>query len=66
MGDLGELSKDILEEWAVWRLVLAKVATLEEIDNHWSWGDVRKANALLQWKDDYAEAYRIHLEKPRK
>jgi len=52
------LSDELHEEWAVWKLVFAKVATLEEIDNHWSWEDVQKANSILQWKEDTAEAFR--------
>jgi len=34
----------------VWRLVLAKVATLEEIERHWSLTDVFIANRLLDFQ----------------
>lgn len=40
----------------VWRLVLAKVATLEEIDRSWSLDDILDANALLDYQ---AAAQRI-------
>ena len=36
----------------IWRLVLGKIATLSEIDNHWCFDDIMKANELLDLKDD--------------
>jgi len=41
--------------------VLQKVATLEELERHWSLDDVARANALLDMRDDIedAEAQRI-------
>ena len=31
----------------MWRLVMAQIATLEEIDKHWSLADVIRANHAL-------------------
>lgn len=40
------------EVWPCWRLILERVATLEELDRHWSIDDVADANeALDAWKD---------------
>ena len=36
-----------MEIWPIWRLVLAQIATLQEIDCHWSLVDVLHANHLL-------------------
>lgn len=36
----------------VWRLVLKKVATLEEIERSWTFSDILKGNALLDYTDD--------------
>lgn len=37
--------------WAVWRVVFRKVATLEEIETHWSIVDLDKANEILDYLD---------------
>lgn len=34
-----------------WRLVIGKVATLAEIDTHWSLDDMLDANAVLDMQD---------------
>jgi hypothetical protein len=34
-------------QWTVWRPVLAKVATLHEIECYWSLGDLMRANMAL-------------------
>ena len=36
----------------VWRLVLKKVATLEEIERSWTFMDLLKGNALLDYSED--------------
>lgn len=36
----------------IWRLVLDNIATLEEIERHWSLDDVFRANALLDMRCD--------------
>lgn len=40
------------ELWLVWRLVAAGVATLQEIDSHYSVTDVLDANEALDVWDD--------------
>jgi hypothetical protein len=40
--------------WPVWRLVERRVATLREIDEHWSIGDVLDGNETLDVTDDLA------------
>lgn len=39
-------------EWAVWRLVLAKVATLREIDEHYTYLDLLLANEALDLQEE--------------
>lgn len=48
--------------WLVWRLVLSRVATLEEIDRHFSIDDILDAYLLLEYKDKYQE---YEMEKVR-
>lgn len=36
----------------VWRLVTRRVATLAEIEGSWSFLDLQKANAMLDYTDD--------------
>lgn len=36
----------------IWRLVFEKVATLQEIENHWSLDDVMRAMSLLEFRED--------------
>jgi|GEM_PF-4335201 len=36
----------------VWRLIFDKIATLQEIETHWSLDDVMRALALLELKAD--------------
>jgi hypothetical protein len=38
--------------WPVWRLVIARVATLTEIREHWSLIDVADANEVLDIKEE--------------
>lgn len=42
----------------LWRPVLAKIATLQEIENHWSLLDLVIAHEVLDIQDD-AEQYAI-------
>jgi hypothetical protein len=35
------------DDWPLWRLVLEKVATKQELDTHWSIDDVADANEAL-------------------
>ncbi len=50
------------EEWPLWRLVLAKVATWEELNRAWSWDEIELANAALDYQQ---EVERRHYEKTR-
>lgn len=50
------------EEYPIWRLVSARVATLSEIEQHWDWEDIDLANAVLDNKEDVGEAFRLMLE----
>lgn len=43
-------------ELVVWRLVTEKVASLQEIDEHWCIDDVFKANAMLDLKIAISDA----------
>lgn len=36
----------------MWRLVIDQVATLQELDSHWSLDDIYRANALLDMRAD--------------
>ena len=46
----------------MWRLVTERVATLAEIDGHWTLEDIYKANALLDMQADIRAA---NAPKPR-
>lgn len=37
---------------AVWRLVIRQIATLEEIERSWTFDDIYKGNAALDYFDD--------------
>lgn len=39
----------------VWRIVLSKIATLEEIDTSWCLDDILDANAVLDYQDALRE-----------
>ena len=39
----------------IWRLVLGEIATLEELDNHWSYEDAVKANIALNFQERLEE-----------
>lgn len=43
------------DDWHVWRLVLDGVATLHEIETHWSITDVLDANEALDVQADVSE-----------
>ena len=61
----GKLDPELESEWGVWRLVLEKVATLEEINSSWNFLDIIKMNALLDMKIDI-EKDAIEKSKKRK
>lgn len=41
----------LLDDWFVWRIVMAKVATLAEIEGSWTLADVFDANDYLDLID---------------
>jgi len=43
-------------EFPCWRLVIEKIASLEELETHWSLDDVARANAILDMQADTREA----------
>jgi hypothetical protein len=47
---------ELLEEWPIWRLVEAKIATLTEIESTWNLDDVLRANTVLDIKAKIEEA----------
>lgn len=52
------------QEYIIWRLVFERVATLEELETHWSLDDVARANALLDMKNTY-EAHEYNKMKAK-
>jgi len=52
----GRLDEELTMELVVWRLVTEKVASLQEIDEHWCINDVFKANAMLDLKIAISDA----------
>ena len=58
------LHEDIVAEILVWRIVLEKIATLEEIERSWSLNDLYIAEAILDYREDLiSEAKRKAKEK---
>ena len=54
------------DEWPIWRIVHAKLATLREIGEYWSLGDVRKANDLLDAYEGAERRMRKKQERSRR
>ena len=54
------------DEWPIWRIVHAKLATLQEIGTYWSLADVRKANDLLDAYDGAERRMRKKQERSRR
>lgn len=52
--------EDLDVDWFVWRVVVSKLATLREIDEHWTIKDLIDANAILDTQD--AVAVKQNLE----
>lgn len=40
-----------MEEYHIWRLIIAGIATLEELETTWSLDDVERGNAALNAKE---------------
>lgn len=47
-----ENGQALTDEWMLWRVVLSKIATLEELDTHWSLDDLVMANLALMYQDE--------------
>ena len=47
-----DLHEEIKNEILVWRIVLEKIATLEEIERSWSLDDLYRAEAVLDLRDE--------------
>lgn len=62
LGKVGEFHSALEDEWQVWRLVRARVATLSELHS-WDLDDLAKANALLDAQEDYEAACNEYLRK---
>lgn len=46
------------DDWPIWRLVLKSIATLHEIESHWTISDVLDANEALDVEADVDEWHR--------
>lgn len=56
--------EDLDVDWFVWRVVVSKLATLREIDEHWTIKDLIDANAILDTQD--AVAMKQNLEQKQR
>ena len=52
--------EDLDVDWFVWRVVVSGLATLRDIDEHWTIKDLIDANAILDTQD--AVAVKQNLE----
>lgn len=50
-------------DWFIWRLVLAQIVTLKELDTHWSVVDMLDAHESLDLQE---EAERLAIKKATK
>lgn len=41
-----------MSEWQIWKLVIERVATLEELEAYWSLDDVERAIASMSFKEE--------------
>ena len=49
----------------MWRLVTNKIATLKEINEHYTYEDILKANAMLDMQEDIKAYYNEKASKKR-
>lgn len=61
--EYGVLALEIRYEWLLWRLVMAKVATLTELRTTYSLMDVIKLNSILDMKEDIERFTALEMEK---
>lgn len=59
------LDSELQEEWAIWRLITNKIATLKEINEHYTYEDILKANAMLDMQKDIKNYYNEKASKKR-
>ncbi len=52
------MDEAILEEYLIWRIWMTKGTPLSELRWQWTYPDILKANAIL----DYQEAYDLAIE----
>ena len=66
-GEIGDLSEDILLDYPAIRIWLAGKGDLHTILHEWTFHDVMKANAVLDWQDAQQQAVEGHeiLERER-
>lgn len=61
------MPEDLQDEWPVWRLVLRRKATLQEMDTHWCLDDLIKANRALDLEEEVErKAHDEAIKKPEK
>lgn len=57
----------LADGWPVWRLIFEGVATLQEVEQHWSIDDVLDANEMLDAKAEAQAAYaRVQADQARR
>ena len=61
--EYGVLALEVRFEWLLWRLVVAKVATLTELRTTYSLADVLKLNSILDMKEDIERCMSDEAEK---
>ena len=49
------LHESLQEEFDVWFLVSRKIATLHEIETHWSFDDLHRMVAIIQMQNEITE-----------
>ena len=49
----------------MWRLVTSRVATLQEINEHWTYEDIIKGNSFLDMQEDIKAYYNEKASKKR-
>ncbi len=52
-------------QWSIWRVVLENLATLEEVETHWSIHDLQEANEVLDYRE-YVRSMEIEKMRRRK
>lgn len=53
-----QIGKRLDADWIIWRVVLARIATLRELETHWSFEDLLLANYALTYKQANQERSR--------